>query len=304
MVASILSGVTIFALTCGKINITVCVTVSILFAGLVLFWRKTHRHKENISIDYQAQKSKLSVVNASVKMIFAIAMLAVVVASSSVTVAIFVLSAMSIITVAIGKTKLNYYASALLVPGIFIMLSAITLAVEISPRPLGYVDYEIFGAYLCITRQSQDYAILVILKALSAVSCLYMLNLSTPMSEMIATLKNARIPSVLIELIYLVYRYIFIVTDMLASMKTASKSRLGGASYRARFSSFINIGSALLIRSLMRARKSFDAMESRGYDGKLEFFTETKRVGGVQTAVFGGVFAVSLGIMFFSQRGV
>ncbi len=304
MISSILSAITIFALTCGKMNIYVCGALSLTIAAFVFAWRKKHSHGTNVSIDYHAQCSKLNSVNAGVKMVFAICMLVLVVASSSAHVGVFAFVTMSFITLVIGKTKPAYYASAMFVPGVFILLSAITLTFEIGSEKLGYIDINLFGGYLSITRQSQQYATDVILKAFGAISCLYMLNLSTPMSEMISALARAKFPAILIELLFLIYRYIFIVIEMLASMHTATKSRLGDARMRARLASFLATGSTLLVRSLKRARNSFDAMEARCYDGKIEFLSQAKRVKMTQVFAMSGVCVAALAILIFAQWGV
>ena len=47
-------------------------------------------------------------------------------------------------------------------------------------------------------------------KALGAVSALYMMTLTTPLSEIIAVLRKAHIPKLIIELMNMIYRYILL----------------------------------------------------------------------------------------------
>ncbi len=305
MISSLVTGFAVFALTCGKINAYICVVLSVAVA-LVLYGIKGENTALtcHLSIDYHAQCSKLSGVNAQIKVIFALAMLFWVVACSSNLVSVFVLLSMSGITLFAGKTKAKYYLQTILVPGMFIALSSISLVFDWSMLPGLYFDIPLPGGYISVTQEAQTYALHVIIKAFAAVSCLYMLNLSTPMSEMIAVLRKARVPSLFVELLYLIYRYIFIVLAMLVAMGTASKARLGHANFRAKTTSFLGIGTALLLRSLKRARMSFDAMESRCYDGEIAFLTAHKAVKISHVLAMLLVFLVALVLWWLEESGV
>ncbi len=305
MISSFITGIAVFALTCGKMNVYACVALSVSVAiALYCFRGKTTVLLSTVSIDYYAQSSKLNEVNAFIKLVFALAMLLWVVACPSNLVAIFVLICMSVITLFVGKTNASYYLKVILVPGMFIVLSGISLAFDWGVAPSLYFDIPLAGGYLSVTQEGQAHATGVILKALAAVSCLYMLNLSTPVSELLAVLRKVKVPSLLLELLYLVYRYIFVVLAMLSAMSTASKTRLGGANIRAQMSSFLGIGSTLLLRSLKRARLSFDAMESRCYDGEIAFLTEEKTIKIHQIVAMAAVFFATVALGVLEESGV
>ncbi len=300
MIVSVLSGVAVFSLTYGSMNRYVVVCMSLLVAALMFLLRKKGQgHTATIAIDYHAQHSKLNKVNPQSKILFSLSMLLLVVACPFDLVGVFVFLMMAFITLFLGKTKISYYVLSLFLPGMFIVLSGLSLAFDWSAVPSNYFDIPLAGGFLSITREGQAHARSVILKALAAISCLYMLSLSTPMAELIDSLRKAKVPSVLIELFYLIYRYIFIVMQMLHSMNTASKSRLGNATYRAKYASFLGIGPALLLRSLKRARLSFDAMESRCYDGQISFLTEERPVKPVQVLGMMSVFLAAVALWVF-----
>lgn len=64
----------------------------------------------------------------------------------------------------------------------------------------------------------------LVLKALGAVSALYMMTLTTPLSEIIAVLRKAHVPKLIIELMNMIYRYIFIMIDTHSRMKNSAES--------------------------------------------------------------------------------
>ena len=295
MIAALLGAEMIFALAYGRIdlcwNIILCAGV---FLG-VLLWRKSHKHHGDMaSIDYQAQLSRLKKYSVGLKVIFAIVALVLCIASDSKAVALVIFVSMGGITIGIGGTKPSYYFSLMLIPVLFIILSGIAIVFEVGGQPLGYLDIPMFGGYVSITPQGQEQAFHVMIRAMGAVSCLYMISLSTPMSEIVGVLKKARLPSFIIELLYLIYRYIFIVMDMLCNMNTAARARLGYRGARAQFRTFLHIGGNLMVRSFQRARASFDAMEARCYDGKIAFL-EVRRPIGPSQAVAAAVYLLAIG---------
>ena len=85
-----------------------------------------------------------------------------------------------------------------------------------------------------MTKAAQVRTMLVMARALGAVSALYLLSLSTPMPEIIGVLRKMRCPDVVTELMYLIYRYIFLLFHMHDAMKNSAMSRLGylGLSHR------------------------------------------------------------------------
>lgn len=55
---------------------------------------------------------------------------------------------------------------------------------------------------------------------------MYMLSLSTPVNQLVLVLQKLHLPSLLVELMNLIYRYIFILIDAADQMQTAAKAVL------------------------------------------------------------------------------
>lgn len=76
------------------------------------------------------------------------------------------------------------------------------------PQPGGDWNLHIFFFYLCFYRSSLLLAGAIFLKAMAGISALYMLSLSTPVNQLVPVLQKLHLPSLLVELMNLIYRYI------------------------------------------------------------------------------------------------
>lgn len=107
---------------------------------------------------------------------------------------------------------------------------------------------------------------------------MYMMTLATPASEMIGVLKRIHVPKMIVELMYLIYRFIFVLSDTHSQMKQAAVSRLGTCDFRTSCRTFGSTAGNLLVASLKRADTYYDSLLSRCYDGDLCFLEEEKRI--------------------------
>lgn len=141
----------------------------------------------------------------------------------------------------------------------------------------------------------------LILKVFAGISALEMMTLSTPISEIICVLRKAHVPKIIIELMSLIYRYIFILMDVSIKMKNSAKSRQGYCDFKTSCYTFGSIASNILIISLKKANAYYDAMEARCYDGDLMFLEEHKSVE-IMQIVFSVVFIVFLILIWLCTR--
>ena len=124
--------------------------------------------------------------------------------------------------------------------------------------------------------------------ALSAVTCLYFLSLNTVMTDILGALRKLHLPSLLIELMLLIYRFIFVLFQTASAITVSQQARLGNRDFKTRVRSFGAMGSALFIRALKRSNTLYDAMESRCYDGSIRVLSKE------QPAKAGEIWAIVL----------
>jgi cobalt/nickel transport system permease protein len=123
------------------------------------------------------------------------------------------------------------------------------------------------------------------------------------MSDIIGVLRRSHCPKLIIDLMYLIYRYIFILMYLHHEMQVAVKSRLGFRDYRTGIRITGQIYANLLARSYQFEGKNFDAMESRCYDTGIMFLESKHNVTFLHGAVSAALVIVSLGLNLLSLRG-
>lgn len=249
-----------------------------------------HRHSHGnglLTIDRCAQSSGLRAVNPALKLAYTVFLLVFCIAVESPALSVLTAALMFFVSCWFGKTPLRQMLLLMRLPLLFIVISCLAVAINLSDVPLGFCDIAVFGRFLSVTSQSIRQAGALALKAYGAASCLYFLCLSTPMSELIEALKRARIPALLIELMYLIYRYIFVLLEVQRAMTTAAESRLGFRGGKSSWRTFAMIGGNLMACAFRRSGACFDAMESRCYDGRLSFLTDYALVKAKHVLAFG-----------------
>ena len=109
----------------------------------------------------------------------------------------------------------------------------------------------------------------LLLRSVAAMSCLAFIGWTTPLMELIPVFQRLGIPTVLIDLALMIYRFLFVTATTLGEMRRAQSWRLGRADYRSRMRALSMLASGLFLRCVQRARRLEDGIESRGYQGRL-----------------------------------
>lgn len=228
-----------------------------------------------ITIDKLCYNSRLRYVNADEKFWFSILTLIACVGSRSVMISVIALLATGILTVYKGGIPAARYLHYLTVPLVFLLLSTLAIIFNISHTPGDLFSLSFGQWYLNINKEDLLYAARLIATALAAVSCLYFLSLNTPIPDILDTLRRLHCPRLLIELMLLIYRFIFVLLEISSAISVAQKSRLGNINYRTSLKSFSALASALFIRSIKKSGLLYDAMESRCYNGTIHVLSES-----------------------------
>jgi cobalt/nickel transport system permease protein len=255
-----------------------------------------HKHEGFLQFDVIAQYSRLNKVSSVLKFCTVLILMILSIISRSPLVGLFLAGVILLILVKADGLKLKEYLSILSLPLSFLLISGLALLFEYSVQPAGVIHVPVYHGYLIVSRIAQLKAALVMAKALGAISCLYLLSLTTPMSEIIGVLRHFKTPDIIIELMYLIYRYIFILLEMHRSMKNAAASRNGFINYSTSIRTTGKIYTNLLARSYYQANKNFDAMESRCYTGEIRFLENNKVIKKNHMIAAAGLILVTLSI--------
>ena len=252
-----------------------------------------HKHDGSVfSIDFYAYASQLRTWSPKYKAIFSMVCLLCCIICDNIYVSCAVILLMAYITVVMGGLPFRRYLSLMTIPLVFLFFGCVAIAIGFSGSPSGDFNLHLGFFYVYTSKESLWETLELIAKALGAVSSMYMLTLSTPASEIIAVLRGLHMPKLLVELMNMIYRYIFLLMDTQCRMKNAAVSRLGYCDFKTSCVSFGQIASNLLVVSLKKGNAYYHALEARCYDGELRFLEEEKTVSVMQTA--GALLSVSL----------
>jgi cobalt/nickel transport system permease protein len=111
--------------------------------------------------------------------------------------------------------------------------------------------------------------LLIACRMMGAVSVVALLGFSTPFTGIVAALAWLRVPKALIEISMFAYRYIFMLFEDAMVIYCAQKNRLGYSTIRRGVSSFGVLAGSLTLKAFEHSQSTTVAMVQRGYDGTM-----------------------------------
>lgn len=244
-------------------------------------------------IDKLAYSSGLRCKSPYLKAALAVGTLCICVAARSFVVSFIVLAAMGCLTVFTSRTSLSHYIKLMAAPLVFLAIGTIAIAINFTDAPMDLFSVAVGGHYLAVSYHSALYALQLIVISLASVSCLYFLTLTTPMLDLIAVLRSLGCPWIIVELMMMIYRYIFVLLDMASAIMTAQNCRLGNRTAKSAVRGMGLMLSVVLMRALNRASLLYDAMESRCYDGEIRVISQSYKSTGKERGLV-GLFLIGL----------
>jgi cobalt/nickel transport system permease protein len=109
---------------------------------------------------------------------------------------------------------------------------------------------------------------IIVRSLLAFLAALWLVN-TTPFEKLLEALSRMGMPRIFVSLLAFTYRYVFVIFDELARMRTAQRARtFGGRGPWGVWKSTVQLVAMLLIRSLNRAERVHFAMLARGWQGE------------------------------------
>lgn len=289
MIISIfLSTLVIFLVLYGRVDTIWIAVFAAVFDTLYFFILRQRNHNDGLlEIDICANKSPLRYWNSTIKLIFSLGMLSISIFTKHVEIAVYIFIILSTVTITFGKVHFKDYVRLLSVPLNFAMISLISVLLSFSHNPDGTLNVLLWNIHIVVMPSSQTHAIELMARILGALSCLYMVSLTTPIGEIIYVLKKLKLPGIVTDLMYLIYRYIFVLLKTFREMNNAAESRLGYNGYKAGIKTILIIAGNLFFISLRKASDSFNAMESRLYSvGNIRFLSSRNKIDAVEWVTY------------------
>lgn len=223
-----------------------------------------------IGFDQYAYTNKLFDMHPAEKFFFAVVSMFICIFANSPSVSIVILLTMGVATIWWAGIPGRVFMKMLLMPVSFLLIGVLSVAVIISSTPENFIfSFKIGAWFLGTTKPGLMLALNIFLKSLGAVSCLYFLSLTTSMIDIISVLRKLKVPAIFLELMMLVYRFIFALIETAYTMITSQASRLGYKSTKTAFVSLGRMFSNLFLKAFFHAKTLNVSMESRCYSGEI-----------------------------------
>lgn len=145
-------------------------------------------------------------------------------------------------------------------PLVSILIGVATVAVSVSWDA---------GLRLQVTPAGMETAGQLAVRAIAATLAMFTLACSTPMIDLLSSLRHARVPDPLIEIAALIYRFSFGLLESAGAIHTAQEARLGYANRSAAMRSASMGVAGLFLRSWDHARRLEAGLAGRGYEDAL-----------------------------------
>lgn len=163
-------------------------------------------------------------------------------------------------------------------------------------------SFSLLGLTLTVSAAGVNRFLVISFKTWLCVLTAVLLTATTGMTHLLAAMRQLRVPKVLVAAAALMWRYLFVISEEAIRMMHARAARSsrdpekrnGGSLYwRGKVTG--GMAGNLLIRSLERSERVYNAMRSRGYDGEIRLMeNETTSPGNALITVTGGFLFVCL----------
>ncbi|WP_096201845.1 cobalt ECF transporter T component CbiQ [Bacillus sp. FJAT-45350] len=152
------------------------------------------------------------------------------------------------------------------------IITLLTRYLLIAPFVLLMTIPLVFGGGFPLDPDRVSFALLIILKAVTSMTIITMILETQSVDQFMKSLADLKVPPIMITVLLLSYRYVYLFLDDIQKMQLALKTRFfkGGVSIK-NLKVYGQLTGCLLIKSLDRSEKIYNAMASRGFNGTLRF---------------------------------
>ena len=181
---------------------------------------------------------------------------------------LFLMVMMNSLILGVARIDLKFYLKLLKIPSGFLLLSISMILITISPSPEGYEKaVYLLGHYIGYTKETLNGALYLLARCFTCMTCMYFMTLTVGMNQQIKVLKKLHIPHEVIELIILMYRFIFIFMEEVEQIKLAQEMRFGYCGLKRSYHSTGMLMKLLMKRMISRYKKLCIVLEMKLYNG-------------------------------------
>jgi cobalt/nickel transport system permease protein len=183
---------------------------------------------------------------------------------------LFFLYALCLLLAVVSRINLGFFLKRtwFFIPLFSLFIAVPALFNKFSPGQI-LVTWNILGLKLIITRPGLYGALIFVMRVVTSVSFIVLLNITTRHFELLKVLRIFKIPQIFVMTLGMCYRYVYLFVEIIQNTYLAIKSRVGVVVKYNRGQGIVagNIVS-LWNRSVQLNEEVYYAMLSRGYQGE------------------------------------
>jgi len=153
---------------------------------------------------------------------------------------------------------------------LFLFLFPLSISIFIPFANRGNIVYSLDMIFfiLNITENGIMIFFTAIIKSFLSIVIFASLVMSTRDTELLGGLRKIHLPKIIVSIIFLMYRYLFLIRDEAKAGQLAISSRVFQKSYHNVNKRLAYLAGSLFIKSFDRAESIYKSMESRGFEGE------------------------------------
>ncbi|MFV0498865.1 MAG: CbiQ family ECF transporter T component [Bacilli bacterium] len=222
--------------------------------------------------DEISKDSKLRNISVGQKLSLAAGIVVVVLASENIVINIINIIVMYAINIYLLRKKYRDFLKLLFIPLIFLIVSCVPIIISVNT--LNYLKYvQIFDIKIGITTSSIRDTIFIFTNAYAIILTSYFLILNTGLDKLLEYMYKINVPSIIINLCALIYRFIFVLYERHLIIKKSLISRQGYTDYKTSLYSTVYLFFNIYYKSFIRISNIQSALDSRLYDKEINYST-------------------------------
>ncbi|WP_250673377.1 cobalt ECF transporter T component CbiQ [Paraclostridium ghonii] len=222
-----------------------------------------------LEIDKCAYLNNLKCVNPLIKVFITFIGIILSMLSHNIKVHILIMACMTIGIVFIAKIDVKLYIKCLKIPLVFLIMGIGLNLINISFENKDYIySINVLGLYIGTTNFALQSSINILSRAISCIVSIYFFILTTPFNQLIIVLKTLHIPHTLIELMILIYRFIFIFIEEVEEIYKSQQLKFGYTNLKTSYNSTALLTKTLFFRMMKRYKDMSISLDIKLYDGK------------------------------------
>ncbi|NHN31876.1 cobalt ECF transporter T component CbiQ [Paenibacillus agricola] len=155
-----------------------------------------------------------------------------------------------------------FYVSSL--PAIMIEMRSLS-ADSMAGMGAGQVLFSVLNWTFYVTDAGLYKAGFLFMRVLACTSCLTFVMLSTPMSELFQVMGKLRMPALVLEIMLIMYRFLFLLTETAQQMYVAQQARGGQSGFRGRLNDTAILVVRLFGKTMHRYKGLSHGLIARGF---------------------------------------